>query len=176
MNIAFFDLETQHSFDEVGGRHNIRDLKLSAAVIYSTADDAFHHYLEADVDRLIADLRNADLIVGFNVGRFDYEVLRAYTSDPLDDLPTVDMLEQIYRKLGFRVSLDNLAGATLGVSKSADGLQAVRWYREGRMQEILDYCQRDVDVTRQLYEYGKQNKHVKYRDRNYRVQRVPTTW
>lgn len=176
MNTAFFDLETQHSFDQVGGRRNIRALKLSAAVIYSTADNAYHHYLEADVDRLIADLRSAELVVGFNVERFDYEVLRAYTNDPLNDLPTVDMLEQIYRKLGFRVSLDNLAGATLNASKSADGLQAVRWYQEGRSQEILDYCQQDVEVTRQLYEYGKRNKHLKYRDRNYRIQMVPATW
>ncbi len=113
MNTAFFDLETQHSFDQVGGRSHIRDLKLSAAVLYSTADNAYHHYLEADVNRLIADLRSAELVVGFNVVRFDYEVLRAYTLDPLNDLPTVDMLDQIYRKLGFRVSLDNLAGATL---------------------------------------------------------------
>ncbi len=79
--------------------------------------------------------------------------------------PTVDMLDHIYKRLGFRVSLDNLAGATLGTAKSADGLQAVRWYKEGRIQEILDYCQQDVEVTRQLYEYGKQHKHLKYRDR-----------
>lgn len=176
MNTAFFDLETQHSFDQVGGRSHIRDLKLSAAVVYSTADNAYHHYLEADVDRLIADLHSAELVVGFNVVRFDYEVLRAYTLDPLNDLPTVDMLDQIYRKLGFRVSLDNLAGATLGTSKSADGLQAVRWYQEGRIQEILDYCQKDVEVTRLLYEFGRKNRHLKYRDRNYRIQMVPVTW
>jgi DEAD/DEAH box helicase domain-containing protein len=114
--------------------------------------------------------------VGFNVLRFDYEVLRAYTDDALDDIPTVDMLDQIYRRLGFRVSLDNLAGATLGTSKSADGLQAVQWYKQGRIQEILDYCQQDVEVTRRLYEYGKQHKHVKYRDRRYRTQMIPVTW
>ncbi len=176
MDIAFFDVETQRSFDEVGGRHNIRKLGLSAAVIYSTADNAFHHYVEKDVADLIADLRAADLVVGFNLLRFDYEVLRAYTDDPLDDLPTVDMLDHIYKRLGFRVSLDNLAGATLGASKSADGLQAVRWYKEGRIREILDYCQQDVEVTRRLYEYGKQHKHVKYRDRRWRVKMVPVNW
>lgn len=177
MNIVFFDVETQRSFDEVGGRHNIRKLGLSAAVTYSTADNAFHHYTEETVADLIADLKAADLVVGFNVLRFDYEVLRAYTDDPLDDIDTVDMLDHIYKKLGFRISLDNLAGATLGISKSADGLQAVRWYKQGRMQEILDYCQQDVEVTRQLYEYGRQNKHVKYRDRKYRLAPpVPVSW
>ena len=176
MKIVFFDVETQRTFDEVGGRQNIRDLGLSAAVTYSTASDSFRHYTEETVGELIADLRAADLVVGFNVLHFDYEVLRAYTEDPLDDLPTVDMLDQIYRSLGFRISLDSLAASTLGISKSADGLQAVRWYREGRIQEILDYCQQDVEVTRQLYDYGLRHKHLKYQDRNYRTQMVPVSW
>jgi DEAD/DEAH box helicase domain-containing protein len=176
MNTVFFDVETQKSFDEVGGRHNIRQLKLSAAVTYSTAAAAFRHYREEDVDDLIAELKAADLVVGFNVLNFDYEVLRAYTDDPLDDLPTVDMLDHIHKRLGFRVSLDNLASATLGLTKSADGLQAVRWYKQGRIEEILDYCQQDVEVTRRLYEHGRQHKHVRFRNRNYRQQIVSVSW
>jgi DEAD/DEAH box helicase domain-containing protein len=94
----------------------------------------------------------------------------------LDDIETVDMLAHIHKKLGFRVSLDNLASTTLNTSKSADGLQAVRWYKQGRIQEILDYCQQDVEVTRKLYEYGKQYKHLKFRDRGYREKTVPVSW
>ena len=176
MNIVFFDVETQRTFDEVGGRHNIRKLGLSAAVTSSTAGGTFRHYTEDTVDDLIAELKAADLVVGFNVLNFDYEVLRAYSDERLDRLPTVDMLDHIYKRLGFRVSLDSLAASTLGTAKSADGLQAVRWYKQGRIQEILDYCQQDVEVTRQLYEYGKQYKHVKFRDRNYREQMVPVSW
>jgi DEAD/DEAH box helicase domain-containing protein len=176
MNIVYFDVETQRSFDEVGGRHNIRKLGLSAAVTYSTSDGAYRHYMEETVADLIAELKAADLVVGFNVLSFDYEVLRAYADDPLDDLETVDMLDHIHKRLGFRVSLDNLASTTLGTSKSADGLQAVRWYKQGRMQEILEYCQQDVEVTRKLYEYGKQYKHVKFRDRNYREKTVAVSW
>ena len=176
MNIVFFDVETQRTFDEVGGRHNIRKLGLSAAVTYSTAGGTFRHYTEDTVDDLIAELKAADLVVGFNVLSFDYEVLRAYSNERLDRLPTVDMLDHIYKRLGFRVSLDSLAASTLGTAKSADGLQAVRWYKQGRIKEILDYCQQDVEVTRRLYEYGKQYKHVKFRDRNYREQMVPVSW
>jgi DEAD/DEAH box helicase domain-containing protein len=176
MNVVFFDVETQKSFDEVGGRHNIRKMGLAAAVTYSTADGAFHHYTEENVADLIAELKSADLVVGFNVLSFDYEVLRAYADAPLGSIPTVDMLDHIHKRLGFRVSLDNLAGSTLGLAKSADGLQAVRWYKQGRIQEILDYCQQDVEVTRELYEYGKQHKHVKFRDRSYRVKMVAANW
>jgi len=175
-NIVFFDLETQRSFQEVGGRHNIPRLGLSVAVTYSTADGEYHHYTEETVDELIEELKSADLVVGFNVLSFDYEVLTAYTDHPLRQLPTVDMLDDIYRTLGFRVSLDALASATLGVGKSADGLQAIRWWRQGQMKELFDYCQQDVEVTRQLYEFGKQNKYVQYQDRQWRVRRVPVNW
>lgn len=112
MNIVFFDVETQQTFDDVGGRDHIRDLRLSVAVSYSSADGQFHHYTEANIQDLVAELKAADRVVGFNLLRFDYEVLRAYTDEPLHKLDTVDILDQIYRRLGFRVSLDNLAAAT----------------------------------------------------------------
>jgi DEAD/DEAH box helicase domain-containing protein len=175
-NIVFFDLETQRSFQEVGGRYNISRLGLSVAVTYSTADGGYHHYTEETVADLIEELKAADLVVGFNVVRFDYEVLRAYTDYPLRRLPTVDMLDDVYRILGFRLSLDALASATLGTTKSADGLQAIRWWRQGKMQELFDYCQQDVKITRQLYEFGRQNKYVQYRDRQWRMRRVPVNW
>jgi DEAD/DEAH box helicase domain-containing protein len=52
----------------------------------------------------------------------------------------------------------------------------VRWYKQGRIQEILDYCQQDVEVTRQLFEYGRKNKHVKFRDRKGQTQMVQVSW
>ena len=174
VNTVFFDVETQHTFDEVGGRQNIQALRLAAAVTYSTAAGSFRHYTEASVAGLLAELNTAELVVGFNLIRFDYEVLRAY--GPLNPARTVDMLDQIYRRLGFRVSLASLAEATLGAHKSADGLQAVRWYKEGRIQDILDYCQQDVEITRRLYEYGQQNKHLSYFDLNRRTRTVPVSW
>lgn len=176
MNIVVFDVETQRTFDEVGGRHNIRQMGLSAAVTYTPADSTFRHYTEATVADLIDQLKAADLVVGFNCISFDYEVLRAYTDEPLERLPTVDMLDHVHRALGFRIGLDGLASATLSATKSADGLQAVQWFREGRTQEILDYCQQDVHVTWQLYDYGCKHKHVKYRDRRYRVCTCPVSW
>jgi len=39
------------------------------------------------VNDLIVDLQRADLVVGFNILRFDYEVLHGYTSF---DLPSAD--------------------------------------------------------------------------------------
>jgi len=176
-DILYFDLETQRTFDEVGGRHNIRQLGLSIGVTYSTADQDYHVYMETDVDALVRDLSQADLVVGFNVLRFDYEVLRAYNDYPFHEIPTVDMLDHIYRTLGFRVSLDSLASATLGENKSADGLAAVRWYKSGQMDKIIEYCKQDVKVTKELYESGKKNGYVQFRDRrSYRLRKVSVHW
>ena len=176
-NTLFFDLETQKTFDEVGGRHNIRRLGLAIGVTYSTADEDFHVYTEAQVEALVRDLSQADLVVGFNVLRFDYEVLRAYSDYVFSQIPTVDMLDHIHKTLGFRVSLGSLAGATLGAQKSADGLAAVRWYKTGQMEKIIAYCKQDVQVTKDLYEFGKKNGYVQFQDkRSYRLRKVSVRW
>jgi DEAD/DEAH box helicase domain-containing protein len=175
-NIIVFDVETQHTADEVGGWRNIRDMRLAVGVTYDAALDVYRDYTEREVDHLVAALRGADLVVGYNVLRFDYEVLRAYTDDPLSDLPTVDMLRDLYQVMGWRPKLDNIAGATLGERKSANGLQAVRWFREGQLDKVIAYCRRDVEVTWRVYDFGQRNGYVQYRDRRWRVHKVPVRW
>jgi len=173
---VFFDVETQNTFQEVGGRYPER-LKISVAVTFDTADNAFHRYLEAETAQLAQDLSQADLVVGYNLYGFDYPVLQQYSQGvTLAELPTVDMMVEIQKRLGFRLKLDSIATATLQVGKSADGLQAVRWWREGRVEEILEYCQQDVEVTRRVYEFGRQYRYIQYYDRQYRIKKVPVAW
>jgi DEAD/DEAH box helicase domain-containing protein len=176
MNDLFFDLETQKVFQEVGGRENIKLLRVSVAVTFSTATNAFKVYTEKEVGALIADLKAADRVIGFNLFNFDYQVLRAYTTERLSDLNTLDLLEDLYNKLGFRVGLDALASATLGVQKSADGLLAVQWFREGKLDQLIAYCRDDVALTKQLFEFGRDNGYVLYPDRSGRKQRVNVRW
>lgn len=178
MNDLFFDLETQRSIQEVGGRANIRLLRVSVAVTYSTAMNAFKTYTEPDVPALIADLKAAERVIGFNLRNFDYQVLKYYTQERLSDLPTLDLLEDIYNKLGFRVGLDALASATLGSAarKTADGLTAIRWFREGRLDELIAYCRDDVAITKQLFEWGRDNGFVWFVDRDGRKKKVNVTW
>jgi len=175
-SVVVFDLETQNAFDDVGGYRNTRALKMSVGVTWNSLDQAFHRYGEQDVPALIAELKSAALVVGFNVLSFDYEVLMAYTTEPLRNLPTTDMLDHIYRRLGFRVKLDDLARATLNVQKSGDGLDAIRWWRAGELEKLYAYCEKDVEVTRLLYEFGKKNRYVQFYDKRYKLQRVPVSW
>ncbi len=177
MTTLIFDLETQRLADEVGGWNHIADMKLACAVTLDLETGRFTDYLEADVERLLADLRAATLVVGFNVRRFDYEVLRPYAGAPLTrSVPTVDILESLYQSLGFRLSLDSVAAATLGRSKSADGIMAVEWFRAGEVEKVQAYCRDDVQVTRELYEYGLQHKQLKFRDKFGRTKSVAVRW
>jgi DEAD/DEAH box helicase domain-containing protein len=175
-NDIYFDLETQKTFEEVGGRENIRLMRVACAVTFSTAANDFKAYAEAEVPALIAELKAATRVIGFNVLRFDYEVLKFYTPERLSTIPTVDMLEDLYNKLGFRIGLDALANATLGTRKSADGLQAIRWFREGNLDQVIAYCRDDVAITKQVYEFGRDQGYVVYPDKRGYKQKVRVEW
>jgi DEAD/DEAH box helicase domain-containing protein len=103
-------------------------------------------------------------------------VLSAYGGEDLGKIPTFDILEDVAKRLGFRLSLDHLAEQTLGERKSADGLQAVAWFREGRMEELAAYCQKDVEITRRLFEFGCENGYLLYQTRDGQKVRLPVDW
>lgn len=158
--VVVFDVETQRSFDEVGGRTQFHKLGVSAAVAYRYDLDQFLECTEETVGELLNLLLEADLVVGYNIVGFDYEVLRAYTDRDLRRLPTVDLMRDLEARLGFRPKLDSVVQPTLGVGKTADGLQALEWWRRGEVDKIMAYCRDDVRVTRDLYDYGKRNRCV----------------
>jgi len=164
-NIVYFDLETQKSAEDVGGWNNIRDMRMSVGVTYSTARGDYRIYAEKEVDDLIKELMRADLVVGFNNLRFDYEVLHGYTVMDLKQIPTLDMLVDLQKALQHRLSLDSVANASLGVEKTAEGLQAIKWFREGKLMEIAEYCCYDVKITKLVHEFGAENNQVFYKNK-----------
>lgn len=159
-HVVVFDLETQRSFDEVGGRSQMHRLGVSVGVAYRYDSDEFLVFTEDRISELIELLLGADLVVGYNIKGFDYEVLRGYTDEDLQSLPTFDLMYDLEDRLGFRPKLESVAVATLGGGKSADGLQALAWWREGEIDKIAEYCKEDVKVTRDLYDFGKRNRCV----------------
>jgi len=171
-NIVYFDLETQRTAGDVGGWGNKRAMGMSVGVTFSTAENRYRIYTERTVDDLVRELMRADLVVGFNHLGFDYEVLMAYT---IVDLPhqlhTLDLLIQTEKVLGHRLKLESLAQATLGIGKTAEGLEAIRWWREGKLREIAEYCCFDVKVTKLLHEHAREKGELHYVDRNGRKQR-----
>jgi DEAD/DEAH box helicase domain-containing protein len=174
--ILIFDLETQRSAEEVGGWGSANKMGLALAVVYDVARAAYLTYYEADVDRLLLDLAFADRVVGFNIDRFDLAVLSGYTDRDLGRIRTLDLLGEIHKIAGFRVSLNHLAEVNLGESKAGDGLQSLRWWKEGRIDLIEQYCRKDVDMTKRLWERGREQQFLLHRDKAGRTLRIPTGW
>ena len=163
--LLFLDLETQKTAQDVGGWQNTHLMRVSVVVVFDSIDKTFLIFKEDRIDTLFDLLERADLIIGFNIKKFDYTVLNAYTNGSLKTLPTFDILEDIHKRLGFRLSLDHLASETLGQRKTAHGLQAVEWFRNGEMEKLVDYCQSDVAITRDLFQFGLENGHLIYREK-----------
>ena len=175
-SIVYFDLETQKSAEEVGGWGNISQMSMSVGVTFSTARGEYRIYGEKQVNDLLAELQRADLVVGFNILRFDYEVLHGYTSFDLRQLPTLDMMVELQNKLQHRLSLDSIATATFGLEKTAEGMQAIQWFKEGKMAEIAEYCCYDVKLTKLVHEYGLKHKQLHYNNRFGKKLTVPVSW
>jgi len=176
-NIVYFDLETQKSAQEVGGWSKIRDMLMSIGVTYSTARGGYKIYGEKDVDELIKELFRADLVVGFNHQRFDYTVLEHYTMLDFSQIPTLDLMLDVEAKIGHRIGLDAIAEASCGTNKTADGLQALQWWKEGKLMEIAEYCCYDVKTTKMVHEYGAANGKVFFKSNRTQLrQEVPVKW
>lgn len=176
-DLVYFDLETQRTANDAGGWDKKRDMKMSVGVTYSTRTGKYRVFAENRVDDLIDQLLRADLVVGFNTINFDYEVLMGYTIlDLKHQLQSFDILMDIEQRLGHRLALDALAQATLGTGKTAGGMDAIKWWREGRVLEVAEYCCFDVKVTKLLHEYGCQHREVFYHDRFQQKRSVATEW
>ena len=151
------DLETQKEFSEVEGRKP-ELLGVSVVGLYSYEQNRYDAYLEADLaTKLAPRLQAADLLIGFNIRRFDIPVLQPYLSFSLSTVPILDIMEEVVKNLGHRLSLDSIAQATLGEGKSGSGLDALKWFKEGRFDLIVKYCLDDVRLTKDVYEYGKKH-------------------
>lgn len=161
MNEIVFDVETKKSFDEVGGRNNLAALGVSVLGAYFYRDDSLKAYEERELPEFEEELKKADRVIGFNIRNFDLPVLQPYMKQvALNAMPTVDIFDDVTVKLRHRISLDALAKATLGAQKSGHGLEALQWFKEGRIQKVKDYCLKDVELTRDLYEFGKARGHL----------------
>lgn len=183
-NIVYFDLETQRSFGDVGGFANKDKMGVSVAVTYSTARGTYEIYPENEMDRLGEELIRADLVVGWNHMQFDYPVLQPYVFHTLSEQTiNLDMMLELEKMLGFRLKLDSVASASLGMGKTADGLDALKWWQEHKksgdfapLRKIAEYCAFDVKVTKCVHEYALEHGFLKYDSRSGGVAEIAVDW
>jgi DEAD/DEAH box helicase domain-containing protein len=169
------DIETQKTFDEVGGKEHFDKLGISVACAYDSKTGQFLSYTEDKIPEL-NKLCKERLVVGYNIVGFDLKVMAAYGLDSRK-LDIFDIMLDVQNTSGQRfVSLDKIARATLGSTKSADGLQAVAWYREGKIDKIIEYCLKDVEITRDVFIHGMKHGNVKIARAEGDAKVVPVQW
>lgn len=171
MRYIVFDLETQNIFQDVGSS-DAAALDISVATVYDSETDTYTTATIDNLEILWPIIEQADALVGYNSNHFDIPLLNKYYPGDLTQIKSIDLLEDIRASLGRRLRLDSVAQATIGAKKSADGLQAVRWWREGKIKEIIKYCEQDVKVTKKVFEYALEHGHVKFKD-GYRKKDIP---
>ncbi|OGQ47004.1 MAG: hypothetical protein A3H42_01185 [Deltaproteobacteria bacterium RIFCSPLOWO2_02_FULL_46_8] len=175
-NHLVLDLETQKTFDEVG-RQNLHKLKVSVVGIYDYLTDEFRVYKESELPILEERLKDVDLLIGFNIRRFDLPVLAPYLFLSVETLPVLDLMEEIEKVRGHRVSLHSVAQATLGITKTGEGYDAVNLYAQGRMAELKRYCLNDVRLTKEIYDYGcRENRVFFISNRDWKKYEIPISW
>jgi DEAD/DEAH box helicase domain-containing protein len=167
-----FDIETSNTFEEAGSS-KAADLNLSVICIHDSKTDEYSSYYQEDLHKLWPIIESADMLIGYNSDHFDIPLLDKYYAGDLTKIKSLDILKEIRGSLGRRIKLDNVANATLGEAKSADGLQAVRWWKEGEKQKVTDYCIQDVKVTKDIYDYAMKNGHLKYPAQNGQIEEIP---
>ncbi len=163
MRYVVFDLETQNTFADAGS-NNPADLDISVGCAYDSLTDTYTTVHVDELHKLWPIFEEAEVLVGYNSNHFDIPLLNKYYPGDLTHIKSIDLLEAIRLSLGKRLRLDSVAQATIGAKKSANGLQAIKWWREGDIESIKKYCKQDVKVTKEIFEFALLNQKVLYKD------------
>lgn len=162
-NKIVFDIETKNTFREVGS-NDPADLDISLVGIFDTADNSYQSYLEDELGELWKRIENTEMLIGYNSDHFDIPLLNVYYPGNLNRIKSLDLMKELKNAAGRRIKLDDVAGATLGIKKSGHGLEAIRWWKNGEIDKIREYCLMDVKITKEIYDYVLTNKMLKYNE------------
>lgn len=177
VGVVVFDLETKLSQQDVGGWDKTDKMGMALSVLYYVERGEYETFFEKDADRLVETLLRAERVVGYNHISFDYGVLRGYTQKNLRaEAKNLDLLDEVKKRLPHRLSLDSIAKATLGIGKTADGLQSLQWVKQGRFDLIEEYCKKDVEITYKVWRHGAEKGFILYDSRAGGTKRLDVSW
>lgn len=162
MKKIVFDIETKNTIGQIKN-FDPKSLEISLLVIYDYETGQYLTFLEKDFTNLWPILEHTDLLIGFNSNSFDIPVLNKYYSGDLTQIKSLDLLEEVKKSLGKKIPLDAIAGGTLGKNKIAKGIDAITWWQQGEIEKIKEYCQEDVKITKEIYEFALANKFLRYK-------------
>jgi len=163
MRVITFDIETANWMSETG-TGNPADLTIAIVCTHDSETGEYQSYLEAELPKLWKILERTDMLVGYNSDHFDIPLLNKYYPGDLTRIKSLDLMKEVQERLGRRLKLDSIAEATLGEKKSADGAQSLKWWRAGEVDKVRQYCLKDVEITRKVFDYALKNNSIKYKD------------
>lgn len=158
-----FDIETSNTFQEAGSADPVA-LDLSVICVHDSETDEYSIYTQEELQKLWPLIEKADMLIGYNSDHFDIPILNKYYSGDLSKIKSLDLLKEIKSSLGRRIRLDSVAEGTLGKKKTGHGLEAITWWKNGEIDKVKKYCQEDVRITKEIYEYALKNGLLKYKD------------
>ena len=171
---VFFDTETKKFFDEVPGNDpSLLGVSITS-VYWRTLDEnrkeiegRMESFWEKDFPLMFRLFEKADRIVGFNSLTFDIPALSPYLPAHWPKLRHFDILDEIKKVEGKRMSLDSLAKATLASTKNDSGENAIKYWNAGdpeSLAKLQKYCEMDVAITRDIYDHAFNKGFLKYKD------------
>lgn len=178
-DVIVFDIETQNTFQDTGKSRAeaYKKLRVSVVGIYEYLTGEYKVYEEKDMMELDKRFQKAELLLGFNVIGFDLPVLANYFFTPVDRFPVLDLMTEIEKNRGHRASLDSVAKPTLKAKKSGSGLDAIMYWKEGRIEELKKYCLDDVRITKDVFEYGCRESKILFTSTwDFKTYEIPVAW
>ncbi len=163
MRKIVFDIETRNFFSDVG-KNDPTLLDISIVAIHDSETDTYSSYLPEELTKLWPILERADMLIGFNSDHFDIPLLNKYYPGDLSKIKSLDILKEIHNSYGRRMKLDQLAEGTLGKNKIGGGVDAVNWWKAGEIEKIREYCIDDVKITKEIYDYARENNKLIFKE------------
>ena len=163
MRKIVFDIETSNIFSDVGSADPAA-LDIAVVGVHDSEKNAYSTFFQEDLKNLWSILERADMLIGFYSEHFDLPLLNKYYPGDLSKIKHLDILKEIRKQYGRGMKLDQLAEGTLGKKKSGHGLQATRWWKEGKHDEVAKYCLDDVKITKEIYDYALANQKLIFKE------------
>ncbi len=163
MRIVTFDIETANWMSDTGSG-DPADLTIAVVGIHDSETGSYACFSEAELPRLWPILERTDILVGYNSDHFDVPLLNKYYPGDLTKLKSLDLMKEVHAVLGRRLKLDSLAEATLGEKKIGSGSQSLQWWRAGEVEKVKEYCLKDVEITKRLFDRALEKGTLLYKE------------
>lgn len=171
--MIFLDIETKNT----GNMDFIETKKMEISYLGVIDENGNElDFWEKDFPKLKPLLESSDWVVGYNSISFDIPIIGNYLGEEINNLPQLDLMVALYKTLGYRPKLDDVALATLKKGKIGHGSDAPLYWARGEYDKLQKYCMEDVRLTKELYEFGKNNGYVSYYDKKGFVKQIDINW